>query len=322
VSFYQANFSVNEYTSGEDSEDSRSSSIGHPDRSKKTSELTTSPFRSILRGGGASNALALKTRLGRLRKKGSTQEKIRSGSGGGKTQLLGRGKGFRRGKPGSRPPVQHADSLSSGEGAKDSDSASIASGDGMRSSGSFNEEGFLSPERLATSSSEGDDDDADEETLESKHVRGKDTHGGDGNPMIAAEKPRSQASQLRSGLLRLTRQRSPQLRAPRLSAPSDSSATTSTREKGDKADQSGVAGSSDGRASAGVSLLGSRLDRGGKKSSGSPRDVPGRRNRDGDGGRRRQKTSTGTGVSSGGEDSGGESPTWSPRSRGKRAGTS
>ena len=273
----------------------------------------------MLRGGGASGALALKGRLGRLRKRGSTQDKLGSGSGGRKSQLLGRGKGFRRGKAASRPPVQHAESLSSGEGTKESGSTSIASGDDMRSLPSSG--GVSSPGRLTTSSSEGDDDDDDDdddqEALDNKRRRANNVRGGARNtnstsPPVAGGKVTSQANQLRTGLLRLTRRRSRQLREPMLSAPSDSSSTTSPRGKGGEAENSGVAGSPGGRISAGASLLESRPDRGEKISRGSP-DGPGRRKRDVDSSRRRQGTPTGTGISAGGGDSGGESPTWSPR---------
>lgn len=254
----------------------------------------------MLRGRGASGAQTLKGRLGRLRKRGGDND-------GGRFPRLGR-----RNSDKARPPVQHAESLSSDEDTKESGSTKEASDDNnMRSPGSSTGTGVvLSPGGMATSSS-GDSSERYDEggDLESPRRWGKGIGEGGGGTTsggttstnsvsTVARKTTPQTSQLRSGLFRLKRKMSRQPPATRLSAPSDSSSAPSTEEDDEERNQPGTDSSPSSRAAVGAPLLDNRQ----QPSSRGTRSKPHR-----DHTRGRQRTTTGAETAAAGSVSDGES---------------
>lgn len=312
----QASYKTEEDAPDGNSEDANSS-IGSPDQSTTVPMRKRSPFRSMLRGGGASGAQALKDRLGRLRKRGSEND-------GARLPRLGRGNRFRGDKSGSRPPVQHAESLSSDEGTKESGSTKETSDDNnVMSPGSSNGNGLLSsPGGLVTSSS--DDSSEESGSLESPRRWGEDAgkSGGGGGAnaksvsTTIAGKATPQVSQLGSGLFRLTRKKSRQPPATRASASSGSSSATSADEKDEGRDYPGTDSLPKSRVSAGARLVDNRLSREQQSSSRRTHSRFGRSKRHGDSTNRgRQRTSSGTEPADAGSDSGGE-----PTSRSSQSG--
>lgn len=252
--------------------------------------------------GGASGALALKDRLGRLRRRGSDSD-------GGRLLRLGRGNRLRGDKAGSRPPVQHSESLSSDEGTKASGSTKTASDDHMISPGSSNGKGFVSsPGGLATSSSDDSAKGYDEEGgLESRRKGTGEGGGGVAKTNSLAGNTTPQASQLRNGLFRLTHRKPRQPPAPRLSTPSDSSSAPSTGEEDTERDHPGADSPPKSRVVVGVPLLANRLSR-----EQQPNRIG--RKRHGNSSRGRQRMLTGTEIATPGSDSDSE-----PTSRSSRA---
>lgn len=263
----------------------------------------------MLRGGGASGAQTLKGRLGRLRKRGSD-------NGGRRLPRPGRGNRLRGDK--ARPPVQHAESLSSDEGTKESGSTKEASDDNnMRSPGSSNGKGLLSsPGGMATNSSDDSSERYDEEgDLESLRRWGKGVGEGGGGTAntnsvsTIARKTNPQASQLRSGLFRLTRKKPGRATAARLSAPSDSSSAPSTEEDDEERNHPGIDRLPTSRAAVGAPLLD---DRQRPSSRGTLSGLGGSKSH-GNGTSGRQRTTTGTETAATGSDSNGERTSRSSR---------
>lgn len=278
-----------------------------------------SPFRSMLGGGGSSGALALKDRL----------RKLGSSTSGGRLQGLGRANGLRRRKSGSRPRLQHADSLSSSEGTKENSGTNGVLGDDMMSPASSDGKGFISsPGEATTSSDENDYDDNDDEegspdspTIGRGGVRG-DRGVTEAKLLPTAGKSNLPASQLRNRLLRLTRPRSRRLPPPHLCSSSDSSSTTIMRGEGEEGDHQEIA-SSPGRrvageaAEAGSSPIDNRFTEGNHPSDNTPRGGLGRRKRDGDNNNNRGRPGTTQGA--GNVSAGSDNSVEPPRERQKRA---
>lgn len=276
----QAGDKFDEEGSDGDSETSSGSLVDNLDRNT----ATPSPFRSMLGGGGSSGALALKDRL----------RKLGSSTSGGRVQGFGRGNVLRRRKSGSRPRLQHADSISSSEGTKDNSGANGVLGDDMMSPASSNGKGFMSSSREVTTSSDEndyDDENDEEEGLDSPSTGRRGVLGdrdvSKAKHLPTAGKSNPPASQLRNRLLRLTRPRSRRLPAPHLSSSSDSSTTTIIGGEGEERDHQELA-SSPGRsvaaesAEAGLSLIDNRLTKGKLPSDNAPHGGLGRRVQKGD----------------------------------------
>lgn len=251
-------------------DESSGSSIEASSRGGPVSKAST--FRSMLGGGRTSGALDFKGRLRRLRKLEDIGDNLIDGGGGRESrgrglQRFGRRKASRRG---SRPPVQPAGSLSSGEGTEESSGGgtNVVSGDDVMSPASSSRQGFVSsPEGMTTDSSDEESDNNDD--LDSanrrKDARGSSILGTAAKPRRSAGRPNFQGSQMKNSLLRLTRRRSRQPPAPLLASRADSSSASNEREEGEEeeeeddeegqADRASLADSS----TAGASLLDNRL---------------------------------------------------------------
>lgn len=281
---------ASEDASTRSSNDGRSSSGADPDRSTTAPEPKPSAFRSMLGGGGASGTLALTGRLGRLRKLDSNQNKASSGGlrreGSGLVQRLGRGKRLRGGAR-ARPPVQHSESLSSGEegtqGSSERD-INMSSGDDMMSPVSSNGQGFLSSPGGMTTNSSDDDPEPDSPRRRTNARNGGSGGAAHSKSLLSAGKTVSHASQLKRGLLRLTGRTPRQPPVPRVSTSSNSSSATSEEEgSGEQEDRAEFA-TSPGRsvATPESSLLdSSNLGKKGQLSTGgAPRRGLGRTKQD------------------------------------------
>lgn len=268
----------------------------------------------MLRGGGSSGAQALRDRLGRIRKRGSDND-------GGRLPRLGGGNRLRGAKAGLRPPVQHADSLSSDEGTKESGSTKEASDDNnILSPGSSRKSFVSSPGGLATSSSDDSSEGFSEKgDLKSPRRWGKGFSKGSGGgaanvnsvSTIAGKNP--QASQLRNGLFRLTRQKPRQPSAPRHPVPSDSSSASSTEEEDKDRDHPGTDSSPKSGEVERAPLLDEKLSRQQLPSGRGTRSRLSRSKGHGNNTRGGQRASTGTERNAAGSDSDGE-----PKSRSSR----
>lgn len=280
--------SASEDASTRSSNGSRSSSDADLDRSTTAPAPKPSPFRSMLGSGGVSGTLALTGRLERLRKLDNTQHKESSGGlrreGSGLVPRLGRGKRLRGGAK-ARPPIQHSESLSSGERTQGSSERDInmASGDDVMSPASSNGQGFLSSPGEVTKSSSDDDPE-----LDSPRRRTNARNGGSGGvphskSLLSSGKAVSHASQLKRGLLRLTGRTSRQPPVPRVSTSSNSSSATSEEEGGGEQEDLAEFATSPGRsvATPESSLLDSNLGKKGQLSrGGAPRRGLGRTKQD------------------------------------------
>lgn len=307
----------NEETSSRIGGESSSSSID--DFSPNVPASKPSTFRSMLASGQTTRALTLKGRLRRLRKLEDTGVDLDSG---GDRESTGRGlQRFRRGTPSrgaARPPVQHAESLSSDEGTRESSGGgtNIVSDDDAMSPALANGKGFVSsPEEKATSGSdEGSDNSKEVGRIDREKIaRGDGVRFTTAKSRRSAGRPNFQASHLKKGLLRLARRRSRQPPAPRLPSPAESSSASSEREAGKEEEERddeggqrpGLASLTNSSTSA-ASLLDNNL--GGDKTQPSRRAPRGglwKRNRDGDNGKGRQRRLAGERVVSTGRGGGG-----------------
>lgn len=265
-------------TSDDDDDDSRdsddASALGDLHHSLTTPARKTSVFKSMLaRGGnsGSAAALALKERLGRM-PKSNLQKK--TGSGG--ALRFGLGMGLEIGKTGLRPPVQHSDSLSSGEGTEESEeNNSVASANGKTSASSNEQEpaSVLSDEGDSINGSSDEEQDLHGPRNRRRGENGDGNGGsGGGTATSPANSKTAPASQLKNRLRRLkptarqglrwpnnntnisasNKQKRPDKRARRHEPPSpassDSSSTTS--EERDLAEVVSLPGSAAEAASA------------------------------------------------------------------------